>query len=347
MTWGFDMGFRLALPALSLLVLVTGCTTVKEGFVGTEREDITPFAQKTAEVIGVDNIRLRDDELVYLRMYVDDSFEAIDRLQELLIRMDVFQNKVIQYSVDLVRVTELYDSDEEQVAAYAQSIDESLRGPVTDYLGVAEQDWDAVLADVRAQDDLLGALRAVQPVVTRAGDYFEELVAEMEATVIFEVRTEFDRRIQAEFSDLLEFAERHYRYRNELLDAAVHLDDYERGDKEAIARLRAKDYIVDLSTLPSDSPTQAQVRETGRVLLEELQMTSEVGRNLEVDIDDYMATRAELDRKETEVLADMSLARIQFVTWSRAHQALAAGVKDPGSWMELSIKAAKAVSEVF
>jgi len=338
----------LTLSGLLLLAIVSaGCTTVKEGFGGTEREDITPFAQKTVEVVGVGNIRLRDDELLYLRLYVDESFEALDYLQELLIRMDTFQDKVITYSVDLVRVTELYKNDAEQVAAYAQSLDDNLRAPVTGYLAVTEQEWEAVLADVRGQKDLLAALRAVQPILTKAGDYFEELVVEMEATIIFDVRTEFDLRIQAEYESLLTFADKHYRYRDELLDVAIHLDDYERGDKDAITRLRAKDYIVDLSTLPNDSPTQAQVRKTGQILLEELQMTTEIGRNLEPDIADYIATRAELDRKETEVLADMGLARVQFVTWSRAHQALAAGVKDPGEWMELSIKAAKIVKEVF
>jgi hypothetical protein len=298
-------------------------------------------------VIGVDNLRLRDDELLYLRVYVDESFVALDHLQDLLIRMDTFQDKVITYSVDLVRVTELHKTDADQVSAYAQSIDDNLRAPVTGYLGVSEQDWDAVLADVRGQEDLLGALRAVQPIVTRAGDYFEELVTEMEATVIFEVRTEFDLRIQDEYAQILRFLSKQYAYRDELMDVASHMDDYERGDEDAIARVRAKDYIVDLSTLPNDSPTQAQLRETGRILLEELQLTTEVARNLEPDVEGYKATRAELDRKEGEMLVDISLARVQFVTWSRAHQALAAGVKDPGSWMELSIKAAKIVKDVL
>jgi hypothetical protein len=338
----------LAFSTFLLLVTVaTGCTTVKEGFGGTEREDITPFAQKTVEVIGVNNIRLRDDELVYLRLYVDDTFVALDHLQDLLIRMDTFQDKVITYSVDLVRVTELYETDEEQVEAYAQSIDDNLRAPVTSYLGVTAQEWDTVLADVRAEEDLLGALRAVQPVVTRAGEYFEELVTEMEATVVFEMRAEFDRRIQAEYAQILKFLSKQYAYRDELMDVASHMDDYERGDEDAIARVRAKDYIVDLSALPNDSPTPAQLREAGRILLEELQLTTEVLRNLEPDVEGYKATRSELDRKETEVLADMGLARVQFATWARAHQALAAGVKDPGSWMELSIKAAKIVKDVL
>jgi hypothetical protein len=169
----------------------------------------------------------------------------------------------------------------------------------------------------------------------------------MEATIIFEVRTEFDLRIQDEYAQILSFLGKQYAYRDELMDVASHMDDYERGDKDAIARVRAKDYIVDLSTLPNDSPSQAQLRKTGRILLEELQLTTEVVRNREPDAEGYKATRAELDRKEAEMLADIGLARVQFVTWSRAHQALAAGVKDPGSWMELSIKAAKIVKGVL
>jgi len=155
---------------LSALLLTQGCQTVTEGFTAQEHAEFTPFAQKTVEVIGVDNIQLRDDELIYLRSYADESFVQLDRLQELLNQTEVFRSKVILYSVELVRVSEIYTTEEEMIAAFAQSIDDNLRAPVTGYLDVSEQQWDAILADVREQESMLGALRAVQPIVNQAGE---------------------------------------------------------------------------------------------------------------------------------------------------------------------------------
>ena len=41
------------------------------------------------------------------------------------------------------------------------------------------------------------------------------------------------------------------------MDVASHMDDYERGDEDAIARVRAKDYIVDpAERQPDSSATQ-------------------------------------------------------------------------------------------
>ena len=70
-------------------------------------------------------------------------------------------------------------------------------------------------------------------------------------------------------------------------------------------------------------------------------------KQLEKDIEGYEKTRDELDRKEAEVIASLGLARLQFVTWSRSHQALANGVKEPGKWMELSVKAGQLLGKAF
>lgn len=337
-----------AFGLIGILVLTQGCQTVKEGFTPQEHAEFTPFAQKTVEVIGVDNIQLRDDELVYLRQYVDDSFTQLDYLQSLLNQTEVFRDKVILYSVELVRVSEMYATETEMVAAYAQSIDDNLRAPVTGYLQVSEREWDAVLAEVRAQEEILGALRAVQPVVSKAGQYYDELMAEIEATVVVEVRGEFDRRIQAEYAEILEHMDRYYRYRDEILEAMNLLDDYERGiNPNAIAELRAKDYPIDPELFPGDELDRRQIKRAWKELAEELSENTEFGKNFDQDLEDYLATRAELDRKETELLNGLALARIQFVTWARAHQALANGVKDPGKWMELAVNAAKLVRQAL
>ena len=44
---------------------------------------------------------------------------------------------------------------------------------------------------------------------------------------------------------------------------------------------------------------------------------------------------------EIEILDALTIARLQIETWTKAHHALASGVKKPGDLMQLTVKAAK------
>jgi len=64
------------------------------------------------------------------------------------------------------------------------------------------------------------------------------------------------------------------------------------------------------------------------------------------DVDSYLIIRAELEREEAEVLADLNIARAQIAGWSQAHQAMANGAKEPGKWLKVVTDAARAVKGV-
>jgi hypothetical protein len=327
----------------TLITITTGCTTIKEGFGGTEEEDVAPFAQTTVEVLGIQNIQLRDNELVYLRFLVDEDFVALDKLQAMLQRTDTFRDRVISYSVDLVRITEMYDEEADKVTAFADGIDDQLGRQAVDVLQMSQQEWEAVIAEIRSQPDFLAALRAVQPVINQAGSFYEDLLTEIETTVLVDVRIGFDERIQAEFAKPIQFLDNHYNRRDEILTGLNLINAYRHGDDDAIEGLRKDNIIFDSSLLPKGQFTTKDVNAIDQALRDELVQSTLLLDQLKADIDDYKASVEELDRKESEVIADLGLARLQFLTWSRSHQALANGVKEPGKWMELSSKAAKLV----
>jgi hypothetical protein len=327
----------------AVAIMTTGCTTIKEGIGGTEHEDVAPFAQTTVEVLGIQNIQLRDNELVYLRFLVDEDFVALDKLQAALQRTDTFRDRVISYSIDLVRITEMYDEEEDKVTAFADGIDEQLGRQAIDVLQMSRQEWEAVIAEIRSQPDFLAALRAVQPVINRSGKFYEDLLTEIEVTVLVDVRAGFDDRIQAEFAKPLQFLDNHYNRRDEILTGLNLINAYRHGDDDAIEGLRNDDIVFDSSLLPRGKFTTKDVNAIDQVLRDELVQNSLLLDQLKADVADYKASVEELDRKEAEVIADLGLARLQFLTWSRSHQALANGVKEPGKWMELSSKAAKLV----
>ncbi len=339
----------IGLPVVLILIsLASGCASVTQGFTGTEREDITPFAQKTVEVLGIQNIQLRDNELVYLRDLIDSDFILLDQLQEEMAKTDYFRDQVITYSVNLVKITEMYDNDADTVAAYADSIDENLRTQIVGTVGMSEQDWDAVIKDIRSQDDLLAALRAFQPVVNDAGVYYDNVLRQIENETLVRVRTEFDRRIQTDFEQTLLFIGNNADRREAILEGMNIVHAYRHGNTAAAARFREDNNILlDKSVLPKGDFTDKSIDAIAVYLNSELTANTQLQNEFETDIEYYTRTVDELNRKEMEVIDSLSLARLQFVTWARSHQALANGVKEPGKWMELSLKAGKILGKAL
>jgi hypothetical protein len=336
----------LVLLIVGILFLTQGCTTVKEGFVGKEHEQIGPFAQKTVEMLAVQNIQVRDNELIELRRYVDDSFVELDALQETIAIIDGYRDEVIAYSIDLVRLVELYNTDAERIEAYAERIEQHV-GPIAlNRLGITEQEWRSVVADIRKQERLLDALRAFQPVINRAARKFDAYISKIESDLMIVARKEFDRRIQAEYQHPIDFLNRQYKSRYDLIAASIAIDKYREGDKQAIAKFRKKDLPVS-KLFTTNAPSEKQLITLEEELYERLKQSTELLAELDRDYADYIKVRKELDKKEAEVYEALSFARLQIATWTQAHQALANGVKDPGEWMEMTIQAAKVIKAVI
>jgi len=336
-----------AVILVAVLAVLQGCASISSGFKGQENEDITPFAQKTVEVLVVDNLHIYDSELVFLRFFVDEDLVELDRLQEQLDSIDMFRDEVINYSVDLVRITELYTEDDEIVAAYADNLDERIGPLLISRLGMPQAEWDATLAEIRAQPDLLAALRKFQPVISAAGEFYEDLIAAIEDESLKALRAALASRIDVEYGPATAYGDRAYLRRGEVLTAMFLLDEFQRGDETALVTLRESGLILDPALKLGNNPTRAQAVKLYNALRVELADNTVVISELALDKSDFRETLAELDRQEAKIIAELSLARLQFATWSRAHQALANGVKQPAKWMELSVQAAKAVKAVL
>ena len=99
--------------------------------------------------------------------------------------------------------------------------------------------------------------------------------------------------------------------------------------------------------MKENKPNFAQTRKLQLALEAMLAESTQVLQSFEKDRSDYLSIHAELDAKVLEVLNNIGVARLQFHSWARAHQALANGVKEPGKWMELAIKAGSLLPSPF
>ena len=324
----------------TLASLSYGCSSLSREFSGSEREEIKPFAQKTVDVLVVENIQIRDDELVHLRRYVDDSFVKLDELQSHIRRVRQYRQKLVEYSIELVRLSEEYSSETDRVEAYANHLEEMVGLPELNQIGFSEAEWADILTQVRNQDSFLDALRSFQPVITAATVDFAALISRIETELLPATRKEFDLRIESNFREVNQLRLILYNKRKEILAALIAVELYRGGDRSTIAEFKRSNpnWSDDFA---SDEPDDDQLAEIESDLRQRIGYSTSLIAEIDTDFAVYEKTRSELDRKELEVLEDLTIARLQIETWTQAHHALSKGVKKPGELMQLTVKAAK------
>jgi hypothetical protein len=135
--------------------------------------------------------------------------------------------------------------------------------------------------------------------------------------------------------------------RDEILAGLTLLRDYRLGNDGALDRLRESNIILNKEIAIPKSPTEAQLKAMENYLLAQTRIDQELILYMAADIASYLQAHAELEREEAEVLTALTVARLQIVAWTRAHQAMAQGVKDPGKFLEIALQTAEKTKQVL
>ncbi|TVZ41629.1 hypothetical protein P886_0976 [Alteromonadaceae bacterium 2753L.S.0a.02] len=336
------MRSRFAFVCFLLAITSYGCTTNKQNKTSDrEHENIAPFAENTLEMLGLEKVQVRDNELIYLRPYVDEKFLALDELQTNLALLGAIRDSAVDYSIELLSITEQYDNEIAQVAAYVANLENNLADAIISSGIVTGEEWQAIKQRIAAQTRLLGALREFQLIVNASGEYYEDLIEKIKAQNLQAVKEEFDRRIQRDFNAPLEYFTQIYQTRNAIYRAIAALEKYRTGDSASLVEYRKTAPPFFKRALSDSHPNDKTLQQYLDYVNRQLQSNNEQITAGQLDLKDYLNIRAELERKEKEIYQIMSLVRIQYLTWVRAHNALAEGVKDPSKWFQMGKAAAK------
>jgi hypothetical protein len=120
----------------------------------------------------------------------------------------------------------------------------------------------------------------------------------------------------------------------------------------SVANAQDDDALCDLNFVHnrdlniSVSPAGRELDELETFFLQQMERDTEVVAYLQTDVDGYLTAHEELNREEAEVIDGLNVARLQIVAWSRAHQAMAHGAKEPGKWLKVAMDAAIATQPV-
>lgn len=319
---------------LVALFLVSGCSTVKGGLVGEERENVTPFAEASIELMTLAKLDFRAADLVYLRKFYDSNADSSQALARTLDRIDDYRDDIVSYSLELVRISQVNPTDDAKCMALADLVDgNATEGFIADY-GI-DPDENAAFADMlRGQTNFLECLRTLQPLVVRSGEAFDEMAVQAESVLVPEMVALLDASIEREYATVLKQLDIVYERRDELFKGLQAIRAYRKGDGEALRALGSSTAVTDPAYKLPASPSDAQLQRTKNHIIELLQMEEAILDLLARDEEDFIATHAELEAEEREILDGLHFARRQVAAWVRAHEDLANGVRDPGRWLK-------------
>jgi len=321
--------------------LVVGCTTMKKGFVSSERANLSPFAENIIVILGESDYGLTRDETVRIRSFFNlDSQEA---LKLILLQQQVrsLNKGIVNYSVDVVSLSETHKTQKEQVVAYADYID-TFEEPILTNLNISEEEYTRLLESIRKQESLLGALRTAQPVISAAARYGETIISEIEKAT-FALVLAIELRIDGHYDEILTYYQTLEDQKKAILHQLNLIQAYHSGESRALRKLRAdfvirSNVVISNNKIISDDPADLEIR-----LMDRLNRIQKIGEQIAIDVEDYRESHRELDQLYEHSLQDLSKARKTFMVWSKAHYKMSLGLTDPAKWFDIT----DAPSELF
>jgi hypothetical protein len=324
--------------AISLMV---GCTTMKKGFVSSEKANLSPFAENIIVILGESDYGLTKDETVRIRPFFDlDSPEA---LKLILLQQQVrsLNKGIVNYSVDVVSLSETKKTQEQQAAAFADYL-HTFERPILTHLNLTVEEYTQLLERIREQESLLGALRAAQPVISAAARYGETNISEIEKAT-FALVLAIESKIDAHYAEILAYYQTLEDQKKSILHRLNLIQAYHSGDTRALKKLRAgfvigSNEVIPANKIISDDPADLETR-----LMDRLNRIQKIGEQIAIDVEDYRESHRELDQLYERSLQDLSKARKTFMVWSKAHYKMSLGLTDPAKWFDIT----DAPSELF
>lgn len=324
---------RLLVGALLFLVL-TGCATVKDKFQPSTRADISLFADNTIAMLSDVDLSIDRNEAIFARRFINEDEAEEKRMIMLNDNMQIALFNIVDYSISLVQMVESDRADKEMVAGYADHLsrfkDDILYGT-----GMTSEQFDARIATIKQEPDLLAALRAAQPIVSASVmAAINELKALTDA--IEAVANKIDARIDTEYSDIIRYQQKMEAEKARILMAIEIIFDAYRTDNPDLSGLAANGAIWFPEIIPKGRPTNKDLQKISKHLRARLDALHTIQQEIQPYWEEYRAAHKELDDLTDKTLKQVNQARLILLVWVRAHQKMATGVVDPAEWFDIN-----------
>lgn len=317
---------NLYLLALSIITF-TSCSI----FTSTQRPDLSPYAENIIQITGDIQYGLSQSQVIYIRDYIHGP--KVELLHDYGDKTKNIMRNIIAYSVEVVTLGNTPIEDNEKAKKLADYLDQLLR-PVLEEpesrLDFTSTELNAVLKNVRRQEDFLDALGAAQPLIDNIAATISEFLDEGKEVLdeaLEEVYNEImdDNRIVIDGNRSLRDSQIYTIYNLQ------YLHKYRSGDKTALDTLFAKEPSLLEVVRDQSNITFDDMRFIEQRLEYKLRALHEVREQLSVDVELYNNQMHELDVHTKMYKEALRKVKVVVVVWSEAHRKLAAGVTDPAT----------------
>jgi len=268
--------------------------------------------------------------------YVQPLEELDAKAQEDIATLDAILKQMVDYSILVARLNKEENPEAERIELFAEYL-EGLRSSIDRgslELPLSVEERASIIADVRAQETLLDAMAAAQPMINR--------VAQVAAITVRELRmleVEYDQAvgdaIEADFQETLAFRRKAGHERDTLLAALGRIYDFRRGDASALDAVLTGPALPEVHRPRFDRDDPELDIALERYLTQRYEEVMNVIDRLRPELEHYAALQAELDGILASFDAELRATWGVIFVWSRAHQRMASGVVDPAQWFDV------------
>jgi len=313
-------------------------TQAKQQITSTTRLNMAPFAEHLVKLVGDIQFGLSGERPVYTRQYLDGQevaawVETMDEFKRNLAR-------IIAYSGRVVSLANSRLDGPKRAKALADFVDVVRpleKGDSEIKFKYSEEEIQAILNNVRQQENLLAALRTAQPLVREAAVFLRMRVDEMKSNRL-KVEKELEDAIAADYEDVLKYSEtlkRRQRHNFKMIGLLVKF--HEEGDKSALKIIAKED--KQLATMLSNTNMDKIKADEQmiQVITARLELIDKHKRFIAGDIEQFHKVFQELEVLVDASDAALQKAKIAVILWDKAHARLAAGETDPAKYDFMSV----------
>jgi len=314
---------------LTFALFSFGCSK----FRATTVADLAPFADQTVVMLSDADYGLSSDRAILTKKYLDYGSPELKELAALRGELLEIFGGMIDYSVNLVRISESKRKEKKKVSLYAKYL-ESFRGTMVEEFEFSNEQFGDVLKDVRGKKRMLDALNAAQPLINQVSRYAYEIINKIQLTQI-RLASSIELAIDSEYEQVLKFYESLENDKIRVVKILYILRYYEGNKNNAPVKLGETEIRKEEEIEISAPTSRKHLKGKESRLSKRIQEIETLREKIAPEINLYHETHKELDRILEKVLKNMSKARIATLMWSSAHHKMATGVKNPAEWFDL------------
>ena len=317
-----------------LSLLLSSCESFGK-FRKSESPDLTPFVDQTVAMAGDIYFSMAGIRTVYIGEYFDEP-----EVQELTGYGEdavSFMKGIINYSMQVVTLSQSNKPGSEQAQALAQYLDDVMDISTSQRevpLTVSEKSVNDIIQDIEAQEDLLGALRAAQPLIDETGRVAGEFI-DMYKNQFYVALDAMHAAVDREYEPVLTYQRtirRQQDFMSELYNAIVEYSDPESTQHDELLEyfmeIAPTTIAFDQVTL-EDGLTIQELWKIEDVLLERFARISQQRASTAPELEVYRNTKAELDEVLVRGDATIVKARAAVFVWVRVHRRMSEGIVNP------------------